>query len=69
MWLQETGISNQISSSNARDGYLHQKLTDILPLITLQLNHLSILGMLDHGTIAGEFLWSQSARLAKRDDL
>lgn len=35
---------------------LHEELADVLALVTLQLNHFSILGVLNYSTIAGKFL-------------
>lgn len=35
---------------------LGQPLADVLALIALQLQHLAVLGMLDHGAIACKFL-------------
>lgn len=34
----------------------HKKLTDVLPLVTLKLNNLTVLWMLNHSTITGKFL-------------
>ena len=35
---------------------LDQEITDVDPLVSLQLQHLSILGVLHHRTIAGKLL-------------
>lgn len=36
--------------------YLYEELAYVLALVTLQLNHFSILGVLNHSSIAGKFL-------------
>lgn len=43
-------------SSRPKVSYLHEELADVLALVTLQLNHFSILGVLNYSTIAGKFL-------------
>lgn len=35
---------------------LQKKLANVLPLVALKLNHLSVLRVFDHSTITGEFL-------------
>lgn len=39
---------------------LGQPLADVFALVALQLQHLAVLGMLDHGTIAGKFLFASA---------
>lgn len=43
-------------SARLKVSYLHKELADVLALVTLQLNHFSILGVLNYSTIAGKFL-------------
>lgn len=45
-----------LASSKLKVSYLHEELADVLALVTLQLNHFSILGVLNYSTIAGKFL-------------
>lgn len=35
---------------------LQEKLANVLPLVTLKLNNLTVLGMFNHSTITGKFL-------------
>lgn len=43
--------------------YLDEELADVLALVALQLNHFSILRVLDHSTIAGKFLGKEEGPL------
>lgn len=45
------------------EAYLSQKLANVFTLVALQLNHLTILWMLNHSPIAGKFLWGKIYKL------
>ena len=41
---------------------LLDKLADVLSLVTLQLNHLTVLGMFYHSTVASKLLWNSNKK-------
>ena len=47
---------------------LRQPLTDVLALVSLQLKHLSVLGVLNHRAVASKFLFFETnkAQLVKK---
>lgn len=52
--IQQTRVYSSVQQP--KGPYLHEELADVLALVTLQLNHFSILGVLNYSTIAGKFL-------------
>lgn len=49
-------MTKQFQGLRTAATHLQQKLADVFPLVTLKLNNLSVLGMLDHSAITGKFL-------------
>lgn len=66
--LQKTNKGIQLHSETLKTNirgniwtntYLNEELADILALVSLKLDHFTILWVLNHCPIAGKFLWRQ----------